>query len=688
MKKLFFLALSGLFFLNLSAQDENETWHCMTDQIYNEIIRNNPEILKLRQEIDEFVKDYIKNNPKDDQVYVIPVVFHVVHMYGDENISYQQIVDAVDFMNRDFALRRSDTSQIIADFKPIAADVKIEFRLARKDPNGNCTIGVTRTVSETTNGGGEAAKYAAPAWPTNKYLNIWVVKSLGGGAAGWSYYPGTAPQGADGIILLHDYVGPTGTGSTYKASTLTHEAGHYLNLPHPWGSTNEPGLQSNCDIDDGIEDTPNTIGHTSCSVWAITCGSLDNVQNFMEYSYCGKMFTQGQANAMRAILNTPVAGRNNLWSASNRIATGTNDNYVPAICAPIADFKANKKIGCTGFKVQYNDLTHNTDYIETYNWTLPGTEYINYSEANPLVTYIQSGKFSAQLYVENPTDSDIKFFDNYIQVYDKNDGYQIPYTEGFETQNFPTITNNPGNDFIVIPSGNKTWEQTNYGISGKAIRIQNRYNDYGTKNRIYLPNLIIDNDTTPVTVSFKAAYARPSTTQSDKLKFYVSSACGDSLRIVWLVSGTALTSTYVNENENYIPSENDWKTHTFKINPIALRGNNLRLVIESECGNGNTIYIDDVTFYQEIASNSIEQKIANDISIYPNPAKNELFVETEHNGNYTLSIMDVSGKLLQTAEFNGISYDASHLIENLSSGLYFINLSFEGKTLNYKLFKE
>ena len=52
------------------------------------------------------------------------------------------------------------------------------------------------------------------------------------------------------------------------------------------------------------------------------------------------MFTVGQANRMDAALNSPIGGRNNLWSPSNLLSTGTDDITYdnPIICPPIADF--------------------------------------------------------------------------------------------------------------------------------------------------------------------------------------------------------------------------------------------------------------------------------------------------------------------------------------------------------------
>jgi hypothetical protein len=96
---------------------EDETWKCATDEIYLQLLNDNPEILKQRNELDEFVRNYIANNPKTDEVYIIPVVFHVVHDYGVENISYEQILGAVEQMNLDYRKMRADTSQFILHFK-------------------------------------------------------------------------------------------------------------------------------------------------------------------------------------------------------------------------------------------------------------------------------------------------------------------------------------------------------------------------------------------------------------------------------------------------------------------------------------------------------------------------------------------------------------------------------------------
>ena len=162
----------------------------------------------------------------------------------------------------------------------------------------------------------EAVEAAHGNWPQNKYMNVFVCIDPDGAAgytlnpSGW--LPVTGMYGS--IYIRHTYFGSIGTGNYALARAFSHEVGHWLNLSHPWGPNNNPGNAASCGDDDGVTDTPNTIGWTSCNLSGTTCSSLDNVQNFMEYSYCSRMFTAGQAARMNTALQSgQPADRHNLW---------------------------------------------------------------------------------------------------------------------------------------------------------------------------------------------------------------------------------------------------------------------------------------------------------------------------------------------------------------------------------------
>ncbi|HTF05347.1 MAG TPA: hypothetical protein VK826_15060, partial [Bacteroidia bacterium] len=151
------------------------------------------------------------NSVQSPPQYIIPVVFHIIHDYGAENISDAQVLDEMRILNEDFRKLNADTSLIVPTFQGIADDAEIEFRLAALDPSGNCTNGIDRRASTETYIGDDGSKLNY--WPRANYLNVWVVKTISSGAAGYAYLPGSAPSAqTDGIIILSTYIGAIGTG--------------------------------------------------------------------------------------------------------------------------------------------------------------------------------------------------------------------------------------------------------------------------------------------------------------------------------------------------------------------------------------------------------------------------------------------------------------------------------------------
>jgi hypothetical protein len=69
--------------------------------------------------------------------------------------------------------RTPDWDQVQPEFLDVVGNVGVTFKLAQKDPDGNCTNGITRTVSTLTYEGNQDMKDLIQ-WPRNRYLNIWV----------------------------------------------------------------------------------------------------------------------------------------------------------------------------------------------------------------------------------------------------------------------------------------------------------------------------------------------------------------------------------------------------------------------------------------------------------------------------------------------------------------------------------
>lgn len=261
--------LSGLLFmLCIQVSLAQAPKYCGTDAAIRQLFEAHPEMLQSfienEQQYDAGVT--AQKGIQSVTVYTIPVVFHVLHQNGPENISDAQIFDAIDVLNVDMRKLNADTALIIPRFKPFLSDIKVVFALAKLDPQGNCTNGIDRIYSSRTNYADDSAK--VNPWPRDKYLNIWTAKALQQGWAGYAYYPSAATGSLsvhDGIVVLADYVGSIGTSTPYKSRTITHEVGHWLDLGHPWNRTINISINVGLACgDDLVNDTPITKGHTTC----------------------------------------------------------------------------------------------------------------------------------------------------------------------------------------------------------------------------------------------------------------------------------------------------------------------------------------------------------------------------------------------------------------------------------------
>ena len=312
---------------------------CGTENKRFEALARNPGLLKERQIIEEFTKNWIDkvDAAKSGQTVVkIPVVVHVVWRTADQNISDEQIKSQIDILNKDFRKLNSDANKTPAFFKNLVADVGIEFCLAARDPAGMVTNGITRTKTTVVDIGDKDRWFTTlrggkDPWNNKKYINIWVCEA-GEDLYGFAFLPGTAdPPEADGLVISSQYFGSTGTAiasfPNHKGRTTTHEMGHYFNLEHLWGPDD-----SECEEGDEVEDTPLQFEATyDCASYPLkdVCSPTDNgilFFNYMDYvdDECMYMFTEGQKKRMNASLN---GFRSTLLGQTNcSLSTSTEDN--------------------------------------------------------------------------------------------------------------------------------------------------------------------------------------------------------------------------------------------------------------------------------------------------------------------------------------------------------------------------
>ena len=543
-------------------------------------------------------------------IYKIPVVFHIIHNNGTENISDAQIQDQLNILNRDYRKLNADANSVVAAFQGLPADVEIEFVFATIAPNGACFSGITRTVNAITSNGsdGQAQVNAVIAgnnvfqgvWAHNKYLNIYVCDDLGG-AAGYTFNPnGNSTANAsnmyyNGIFMLHDYTGSIGTSSTSHSRALTHEVGHWLNLSHVWGANNNPG-SAGCGGTDNVQDTPDTQGSTSCVLTANTCSTdnaywgfnqVDQVENYMDYSYCSKMFTQGQVDRMRTAIISSVGGRSNIWTTANLNLVGG----VPggSLCA--LDFTANDVALCAGDQATFT-MSAGGAPITSYSWTFTGGTPSSSTAASPTVTYNTSGTYQVSLTIVSGGNSYTKTKTAYISVAGGTLA-SLPITEGFTAGTIP-FTN-----WTLTNVGNTgTWTRsTTVGLSptaGNSAMIDNYAVQTGD-DELGLPNFSAASLGT-LQMEFDVAYRLDSgnPTYIDGLEVMASGDCGATYTTVYSKSGSTLATT-TSAAGSFTPSAGNaqWRHETINLNAFA---GSARVILKMKClsGYGNRMFVDNL----------------------------------------------------------------------------------------------
>jgi len=680
MKKLLLIvAFTTLIFSGSRAEERKS---CMTTENDKRLMQEHPEMVQERQALEQFTANYVQQHRSQAMrrsgtgapQFIIPVVFHILHEYGPENISDEQVFDAVRIMNIDYRKQNADTSLILPIFASLASDIEVEFRLANIDNNGNCTNGIDRIVTMNTYSADDSKKIGI--WDRTKYLNIWVVNSLANtGAAAYALYPSNTTTTVDGIMSRHDYVGSMGTSNPDHSRTLTHEAGHSFNLSHTWGSTNNPGVACG---DDLVNDTPETMGWTTCDLNGSVCNppAIENVQNYMDYSYCSVMFTADQKTRMWAALQSGTGGRNNLWQQSNLVATGTEDNHVTQMCAPQADFRAGTLSFCAGGNITFRDASWN-GVPTSWDWSFPGGTPATSVDSEPNVVYSTPGTYSVTMRVFNSAGGDSLTRLNYIHI-SGIPTVTAPYTEDFEVAG--TF---PGTDGWLVNNDNGvTWQRvTTAGSNGVAsVRISNYTDPAGQSDEWIMPAHDFRNFSQP-TFSFKVANAQRNSSSDDMLELYSSINCGRTWSQIFSKNGATLATAGV-ISVSFIPTNaGQWRQENVSIPTLGLLPR-VRFKFVNTSDHGNNTYIDEINVTGTMVNVDEIDDFTTGYAIYPNPTTGTSNVQFKlsQRQDVTLEIRDITGRLVKSVLKDKLTdgvYEYS--LPELKEGIYLVDLSTNNK---------
>ncbi|WP_422359174.1 choice-of-anchor J domain-containing protein [Reichenbachiella sp.] len=585
----------------------------------------------LKQRI--FEKQIIKQKrigrTYSETVYEIPVVVHVVHRSSESegtmgNIPQEQIISQINTLNEDFRRMNADKVNTPSDFEDAAADVKVEFVLAKRDPEGLPTDGIVRVVgnqdSFTINDAEELA--ANSYWPAEEYLNIWVA-NLSGGLLGFAKFPVSNEPGMDndpnlnrlidGVYVDYEYFGTGYNADDFsKGRTLVHEVGHWLGLRHIWGD-------GGCGVDDFCDDTP--IQGSSSSgcpdVSQTSCSTTDMFQNYMDYTddVCMNLFTTCQGDRMRTVLENSPRRKELLTSLGKVDAVQVvNDLGIRSIVSPTfgncdLEFSPQLEVrnygtnDITGFSIEIlldGELVVTDSYNETLNPLqsifVNSSEISIQSDIDEISIKIASVNGGTDGNTDNDCESIITFFPS-AQV--------APLAEDFEgtdeaiTDLWKTKNNNSNTSAWTVGTA------PNVIAENKAAILNYFGSAAGSFGELdYFLSPVFDlTGLSTADLRFKYAYANHPTFYSDALTVVVSTDCGATFppeNILFEKVGADL-STAPETSASFTPmDQSDW--NEIDINFGEFASQEVVIAFIGSNGGGNNLYLDDIQIYSSTAN--------------------------------------------------------------------------------------
>jgi PKD repeat protein len=708
----------ALFFLSVSFSfgQATEEW-CGTDQLIEKQFAADPNLKAIFHQEMMNAAQFRNPNSGSRATIFVPVVVHIIHDNGIGNISDEQIQSALDVLNEDYNRLNADTSVTRdtpdAPFKTEAGSMDMEFKLARIDPNGECTNGIVRVnAPHLTYNADEDCKYAinggSDQWAPDEYFNIWIINTIDNGGAqgitlGYAYLPYGGAFDGYGILMRHDTFGIIETASSSDGRTLTHEMGHALGLNHIFiagfggGGTGCHANDCSSNGDYACDTPPQEEANWSCSQTWNSCSvvpvgdaygfdALDQIENYMSYNACQNMFSRDQVDIMQAnFVNIGfLAG---LIDANNIIATGVNDSDI--LCT--AEFEALNKSVCSGTVVNFSDFSFHSP--TAWTWSISGNEGVDFNYVNgtsassqePSVEFITSGSFDIELEVTDGVTTETEAKPGYITVIPQPNSIDI--IEGFEdytslgaTDQW-TVYNSGGFGFEIIEGVARTgW---------RSARLLNFAQSPGNSDELISAPLdlsVIDPATESMTLSFRYSYKKRYESNDEWLKVFITNTCGD----IWVqrktLHGGQLSSEV--QNSSWAPSSlSDWTTVHMTNVTSAYFVENFRYKFEFESDNGNNFYLDDINIYKGAPSDELvgvdeNGNVIESMSVYPNPTAGSANVRfaVVNGGAAKVVVTDLAGKELEShALFAAAGNNLLELdTEGYASGVYLVRLELGG----------
>lgn len=590
-------------------------------------------LLQRMENIERFTEEFSRTEENGRTVINIPVVVHVVYRTSAENVSDAMVQAQIDVLNADFRALNSDIGNTPSIFAGVVADCEINFCLAQRDPNGNPTNGITRTVTTRTSfSSNNYVKYTSQggrdAWPAASYLNLWVC-NLGSGLLGYAQFPGGAAA-TDGVVVLYSSL-PGGSAANYnRGRTATHEVGHWLNLRHIWGD-------ATCGTD-YVNDTPvHNTSNGGCPAYPhySTCSGspVEMTMNYMDYTYdaCMYMFTAGQKTRMSALF-APGGARQSITSSLG--------------CTPLNPNACGDASGLAASNV--------TQTSATLNWAA-ATNAVSYNvQYKPTAgsTWTSTSTSSTSLAVSGLTSGSAYEFQ--VQTVCSSTSTAFSASANFTTQSPVTCTND-------------SYESNETQATARSISV----------GSTYLPKICGSSD---------VDWFKFSNSNSKRnIRVTIKNLPANYDMQLYSSNGTLLGTSQNTgtADEGFIYNSAPVGTYFVKIYGNSGAQSNSTYTLKAETNRNS------YSGFRYAEGTQEEMIVENTLTIYPNPASGSVTMNyfSVNDEQVSVRVFDITGKNTFT-QLKSISEGENYInldISAFSKGIYFVEVSGNENRLTQKL---
>lgn len=301
-KKFYTLLLLSVMMVVCGIQTGFANDGCGFDHVHQQMMQD-PVFAQQQMQKDQAIHSYVQGNQNAriipggcdkpaEMTVTLPVVVHIVNMSAtDTLIPRSQIDSAMARINRDFAN--------VAGFGP---DTKIRFVLAKRDPNGNATSGISYIdgsqlpgyvqygIRYASGNGVNMNELTQFNWSIGQYINVYVINTFNINLSG--------TLGDNNLIIKSN-------AFSVNNFIFAHEMGHYFNLLHTFSETGSCWQNTDCaNQGDYVCDTPPyKLGENPTTGSTCYNGDISNsYNNVMGNSMINSRFTAGQKDRMRAVI--------------------------------------------------------------------------------------------------------------------------------------------------------------------------------------------------------------------------------------------------------------------------------------------------------------------------------------------------------------------------------------------------